>query len=184
MKRRFDSGIPLLIFFMKWLIAFIIILLALFQTSVASNFAIGSIVPNFLLSFLIALAFLKNFRQSIAYAFLGGLLLDLIIGWPFGLILLAFILIIALVNLISSDFLETTNLAIVAGIGFSASLAYFLLIEIILKSANLLKLTDLSSDFFHVFFHIGFPSAIYNSFLIILFYLGIKRLEKNRNFKV
>jgi rod shape-determining protein MreD len=163
---------------MKWLIIFIIILLALFQLSVASNFAIGSVVPNFLLSFLIALAFLKNFRQSIAYAFFGGLLLDLIIGWPFGLVLLAFILIIALVNFISSDFLETANLAIVAGIGFFAALTYFLLIEVLLKSANLLKLTDLSPDFFHIFFYIGFPAAIYNSFLIILFYLGIKKLEK------
>ena len=173
-----------LIFFMKLLIAFII-LLALFQPTVASNFAIGSVVPNFLLSFLIALAFLKNFRQSVVYAFLGGLLLDLIVGWPFGLILLAFILIVALVNFISSDFLETTNLAIVAGIGFSAALAYFLLIEVLLKLANLLKLTDLSSDFFHNFFYLGFPSAIYNSILIILFYLGIKKLEeKRKNFKI
>jgi rod shape-determining protein MreD len=170
---------------MKWLFVFIIILLVLFQLSVASNFAIGSIVPNFLFSFLIALAFLKNFRQSIACAFLGGLLLDLIIGWPFGLILLAFILIVALVNFISSDFLETTNLAIVAGIGFSAVLAYFLLIEVLLKSANLLKLTDLYSDFFHNFFYISFPSAIYNTFLIVLFYLGIKRLEeKRKTFKI
>lgn len=167
---------------MKWLIIFIIILLVLFQLSVASNFAIGSVVLNFLLSFLIALAFLKNFRQSVAYTFLGGLFLDLIIGWPFGLILLAFILIIALVNFISSDFLETANLAIVTGIGFSAVLAYFLLIEVLLKSANLLKLTDLSSDFFYNFFHLGFPSAIYNSFLIVLFYLGIKRLEEKLKF--
>jgi rod shape-determining protein MreD len=169
---------------MKRLIIFIIILLVLLQPSAASNFSIGSVVPNFLLSFLIALAFLKNFRQSITYAFFGGLLLDLIIGWPFGLILLAFILIIALVNFISSDFLETANLAIVAGIGFSAVLVYFLLIEVLLKSANILKLTDLSPDFFYNFFHLGFPAAVYNSFLIVLFYLGIKKLEKRNFFKV
>jgi rod shape-determining protein MreD len=163
---------------MKYLLIFIIIFLILIQSSVASNLAIKLVVPNFLLSFLIALCLFKNFQQSIGYAFFGGLFLDLIIGWPFGLITLSFILTIALVKFVFSNFLETTNLAIVAGVGFAAVLIYYLSIEILLKSANLIKLTDLSSDFFYNIFHLGFPAAIYNTFLIVLFYLGIKKLEK------
>ena len=162
---------------MKWLIIFIIIFLVLIQSSVASNFAIKSIAPNFLLSFLIALAFFKNFQQSVGYAFFGGLFLDLIIGLPFGLITFGFVLTIALVNFIFSNFLAARNLLIIAGLGFAAILFYFLSVEILLKLANLIKLTDLSSDFFYNILHLGFPSAIYNTFLIVLFYLGIGRLE-------
>jgi len=162
---------------MRYLLICIIILLVIFQLSIASYFAIRSITPNFLLSFLIALAFLKNFKESVIYAFFGGLFLDLIIGWPFGLIIISFILTIALVNFVISNFLVTSNLLIIIGVGFAAVLFYFFSIEILLKTANLMNLTDLSSDFFYNFLHLGFPSALYNTFLIVLFYLGIKRIE-------
>jgi rod shape-determining protein MreD len=165
---------------MRYLLIFIIILLVLFQSSVADDLVVKSAVPNFLLSFLIAFSLLKNFRESIACAFFGGILLDLIVGWPFGLITLSFILTVGLANFLISNFLQTENLAVIAGFSFAVVLFYFLLNGILLKSANFLKLTELSPDLFYNFIHLGLPSAVYNIFLIVLFYLGIKKLEKNQ----
>ncbi|MCC7353549.1 MAG: rod shape-determining protein MreD [Anaerolineae bacterium] len=63
--------------------------MALLQVTVAPHITLAGVKPDLMLSIVVSWSLLRGVREGIAWAFLGGLWLDLFAGGPFGISALA-----------------------------------------------------------------------------------------------
>jgi len=131
------------------------------------------VIPNIVLSFLIASVLLGKIRSVFIMAFLAGLILDITSGLPFGVITASLILAVFTVNALSSKFLKSPEFFILAPIGFLGVAVYNLALLIL---ANISNSSAVLEEIGQVFFMI-ILKVIVELVLALIFYGFILRLR-------
>ena len=103
---------------------FLILLLGLLQTSVFPYFEIAGIRPSLVLMAAITLATMSNDSRSLYWAFLGGLLIDLLSAAPVGANTLIFTLLVYIIGGQGRRF-DRANVVFSVLAGAAATLLYY-----------------------------------------------------------
>lgn len=112
------------------MVLFLFIILVLFltiiQTSFLPHFELLSSVPNLILVFVVSWCILKNYKNGLLSAVLGGFLLDLFSSTFFGINMISLTVTMILIYIIISNFVDMNNIYTRIGIISLATLFYYL----------------------------------------------------------
>ncbi|MFC1686349.1 rod shape-determining protein MreD [Patescibacteria group bacterium] len=161
---------------MRNFIGFIILLLAgILQISFLPHLTVLNIVPNLVLALLIIWAFSRPPEQSIIWAIMGGLILDIFSASTFGIFTLLCILITFLVSFVKKNFIGDVNFIFKISIAFFGFLFFNLMYFLINKLFVLIHLESISLNTTDYLLKIT-PLEIFYS--LIIFIILVKPLEK------
>jgi rod shape-determining protein MreD len=157
---------------LRYLFGFLaLILLSVFQTTIAEDFAFGSVPvkPNFLLIAVIMYAFYNGYIKGAICGLTVGILQDLLTGINFGLYTLLGVLIGLGVGYLNKRFYRDSPIFMTLSV-FVGTFVYELITGIILN----IKAFDFQTILFGMRFVI-LPESLYN-FLIAVIIYGVLRL--------
>lgn len=106
----------------------IILLLSIIQASFLPHFELLSSVPNLMLVFVISWCILKNYKNGLLGAILGGFFLDLFSSTFFGINMVSLTITMIITYLIIINFVDMNNIYSRIGIITFATLFYHLLV--------------------------------------------------------
>ena len=144
--------------------------LALLQTSLVGHFAVRGILPSIVLIAVVNWGILRGMDEGMLWAFVGGVCLDALSGWPFGTNTLALVVVASVVSLGESTFMRTHALLPLATV-FAATILFYLVALFILES------TQHPVDWIPAVRDVVLPAAIYNAVLNLVLFRLIQRLE-------
>lgn len=154
----------------------VVLAAALSQVVVSQFGPLSGLKPDFVLVMVATAGLLLSFRQAVVLAILGGLLLDLFSGMPFGFITLVLILIVVLVRLPSRDLVEVNPLVCMVIIALSTGVYYSLFALAITAMGG-------EPDWLYLPTSVILPSVVMNSLLSPFAFL-LYRLVGRRALKV
>lgn len=134
------------------------------QILIAPLISFSSIVPNFLVALVIVLSIVRRSDTTYVYAFVLGLISDLLSQTPVGLTPLL-LLIASFVLSRAFEVLDKTSFAMPIIACLIAALIYELLVAIVLL------LLGYSAGFFDLLLYRVIPGALYNVIICALFFL-------------
>lgn len=114
-----------------FLFVFLILLLAVIQASFLPHFELLGSVPNLMLVFVISWCILKNYKKGLLSAVLGGFFLDLFSSIFFGLNMISLLVVMIVVYLITTNFVDVNNVYTRIGVISLATVFYYLFILLI-----------------------------------------------------
>ncbi|MBE0475531.1 MAG: rod shape-determining protein MreD [Coriobacteriia bacterium] len=141
----------------------------LLQVAIAPEFAIGGVVPNFLLLVVVVIALVEGPRHGASAGFAAGLLLDLLGTSPVG----PWALVLTLVgygagalqaNMFAAGWLMPVTVALVAALG--AELGYWLVLSVL----------GVGGPFVSTLAGVVLPGAVYDTVLALLVFPWLARL--------
>src|ERR1035437_2720160 len=143
-----------------------LILLAVFQCTVAENFSFGSvpIKPNFLLIAIIMYSFYNGYIKGAVCGLTAGIMQDLLTGMNFGLYTILGVLIGIGVGYLNKRFYRDNPIFITLSV-FAGTFVYELITGTILN----IKMLDFQTILFAIRFVI-LPEALYNFLIAIVIY--------------
>ena len=142
-----------------------LLLVSLLQSTLSPRLQIGAVWPDFLLLVVMSWALLRRANEALLWSLLGGLIVDLVSGGPFGGTVMALIAVTAVASLMANGaFQGRTILPVVAA--FVATLAFHGVYVLAML------LVGQRVDGLDALLRIALPSAVYNSALS-LFVFGI-----------
>ncbi len=151
-----------------FLLTLLISLLAILQASFLPHFELLGSVPNLMLVFVISWCILKNYKNGLYGAVLGGFLLDLFSSTFFGINMISLIITMIIIYLIISHFVDMNNIYTRIGIITLATLFYYLLIFLIFF---ILKFVDLKFvGYLQPLWYKILGGIVLNIILMFLFY--------------
>lgn len=145
--------------------------LALLQVSFAGHVAVRGAIPGIMLVTVVDWGILRGMDEGVIWAFVGGVLLDGLSGYPFGTNTVALVLVASAVSLGRGTFIRTHALLPLATV-FAATLLYYLVVLFILES------THHPVDWLVTLRSIALPIAIYNALLNLGAFPLLRRLEE------
>lgn len=145
-------------------------ILALTQGSVAAHLAVRGVVPGLLLVVVVCWGILRGMDQGMLWAFLGGLMLDILSGWPLGTNTVSLVVVASLVSLGEGTFIRTHAVLPIVTI-FAATVLYYLIVFFILES------TQHPVDWIAGIRYVALPCALYNAVLTVVAFPLVRRLE-------
>jgi len=149
-----------------FLIILLLLLVVVLESASASLFDFLEVSPNLVLSLVLSLVLLKDFRQVWRYLLVIGLLADFFSGLPFGLISLSLVITGYSVSLLNRTTFSAVSFWVIAGFAFLGTFFY---------------------NFLQIFFYRLFFSPIsvglnylllesfYNFLIILIFFHGLKK---------
>jgi rod shape-determining protein MreD len=162
-SRRFNPGL----FTALWLLP----LIALLQIGLAPHFTVRGALPGLMLVMVVNWGILRGVEEGIIWAFIGGLCIDSLSGWPFGTSTVALVLVTFGVSLGHGTFIRTHVLLPPATI-FGATVLYYLIALFVLVS------TQHDVSWLAALGSMVLPAALYNSILNIPGFWLAQRLEQ------
>ncbi|MDY7041187.1 MAG: rod shape-determining protein MreD [Chloroflexota bacterium] len=145
--------------------------LALIQSTVLPYVTIIGMKPELMLLVVVSWSLLRGAREGMAWAFIGGMFLDMLSGAPFGTITVALLLVSFLSGLGESTIFRThIVLPLVASL--LTTVAYDLTIMLILV------LTGRPVAWLDSMMHVVLPSAVVNTLLMPLVFWPLQRLHR------
>lgn len=165
---------------MKFLsVLFLILVLFLIQIAILPQIVPGWIIPNLLLVAAIFFSFYsQDYWQSLSFAFISGVLLDLYSGASFGVIFIPFLLIATLIDFSSRRIINKTNFA-TFGISIVAGTIFYFIFQMgLLKVYEILKVgdVDMFGGSYIIFLEIIAGVAAVNLLLAAIFYIPFKKI--------
>lgn len=139
------------------------------QIIFAPPLTLFSVVPNFIVAFVVVLAIMRRPDSTYGYAFVLGLIADLLAQTPVGLTSLLLLIATFAVSRIF-EVLDNTNLSM-SLIGIALTLLAFELVFMIV-----LMVLGYSGSFFELLVQRALPSTIYNSIIAIVMFFIMRRL--------
>ena len=177
---------------MKRLLSLIsIIPVVIIQTSFATHFSMAGYVPQLLLAIVLCWCLLKDYREALLWALIGGLLLDVFSTASFGTSALALVGVVVVIYLILQNVANTDKLYSRVWLGVVSALIYYLVILLLSFLLNSVRLAtapiEISTTFFltvflGVVFNVLFTAMIYP--LLTAGYQLVMRFEHNREQKI
>ncbi len=146
-------------------------LLALLQSSLLPHFSIVGAHPDLVLLAVVSWTVLRGLAEGLTWAFVGGLWLEALSGAPFGLSLLALVIIAFLVSPLETTLLRqhiVFLIAIVAAASFIHGAIYLVL----------LRLSGNPGATLAALWRIVIPAALYTSLLTPIAYPGLRWLHR------
>ena len=161
---------------MRNFIGFIILLLAvIIQVSFLPHLTVLNLAPNLVLALLIIWAFLRPPEQSVIWAIIGGLFLDIFSVSTFGTFTLLCVLITFSISFIKKNFISDINFLFKILIAFLGFLSFNIVYFLINKLLVLVHLESTALNTIDYLFKIT-PLEIFYS--LIIFIILLKPLEK------
>lgn len=157
---------------MGYYIAFpLLALIVALQSSVIPQVRVAGVQPD--LVFLIVVLWSANaeLEEGVFWAFVGGIMQDLLSITPIGTSTIAMLGAVFAVNLISRQ-LYRVNLILVMGIITIGTVVYHFVIQFVLT------LNGLGLSFFEILTQIVAPTLVYNLVLVIPIYVFLRRIQK------
>ena len=145
-------------------------ILVLLQATLASHVAVRGILPGIVLIALVNWGILRGMDEGMLWAFIGGLLLAVFSGYPFGTNTVALVIVASLVSLGQGTFIRTHGLLPLATV-FLATILYYVIVLFILES------TQHPVDWVAVLRNVAIPVGLYNAILNIPGFPLTRRLE-------
>jgi rod shape-determining protein MreD len=161
--RRFNPGL----FTALWLLPVV----ALLQIALAPHFSIRGALPGLMLVAVVNWGILRGVEEGMIWAFIGGIFVDALAGWPFGTSTVALVLVTFAVSLGQGTFIRTHALLPLATV-FGATILYYSVAFFVLTSTH----TDVS--WLAALRSIVLPAAVYNSILNIPGFWLSQKLER------
>jgi rod shape-determining protein MreD len=145
-------------------------LIALLQVSLVPHFSVRGALPSIMLLLVVDWGILRGTDEGMLWAFIGGLCIDTLSGWPFGTSTVALVAVASAVSLGEGTFIRTHALLPIATV-FGATIIYFVIAMFILVSTqhDVVWLTALRA--------IVLPAALYNAILNIPGFWLTQKLE-------
>jgi len=109
----------------------LVLLLTVLQTSFLPHFELLGSVPNLILVFIVSWCILKNYKNGLFSAVLGGFLLDLFSSTFFGINMISLTVTMIVTYLVISNFVDMNNIYTRIGMISLATLFYYLFILLI-----------------------------------------------------
>lgn len=111
-----------------FLFTILVLLLSVLQASFLPHFELLGSVPNLMLVFIISWCILKNYRNGLLGAVLGGFLLDLFSSTFFGINMISLTATMIIIYLVIFNFIDMNNVYTRVGIIALSTLFYYLFI--------------------------------------------------------
>lgn len=157
----------------------LIILLLLLELSLLTFLLPRYLVPNLLLvSLVIWLIILSNFKTVLILAFIAGLILDFFSGLAFGVSALSFLITIFLLQIIKTRFFTKPTFWQKVFLILAASIFYWLFTRIEIQFLPLVALSDFRWSFSWIMLFIMIGQLIANLIFGLGLYFLLKKLEK------
>ena len=149
-----------------FLIILALLLAVILQTTLLPSLTILGVAPNLVLVLLLVLVIFKGFRKIWLGIVLVGLFLDFFSGLPFGLISLALVATVYLIDWFNKNFFSAIKFWIVASSIVLGTLIY----NLFLVSLTKLFQIDLIIGFKYLFLE-----TVYNLLITVIFFYALKR---------
>jgi rod shape-determining protein MreD len=150
---------------------FLIIVTAL-QSSLVPQFRLFSGQPDFVLLLVVSWAIRARLEEALFWAFLGGIMQDLLSITPLGTSSIGLILIVFLIDLIRKQVYQM-NLLLIVGFVLGASILQQLIVTLVLA------LTGRGNyDLFDVLRYVLLPEIFYNLVLLIPVYIVVRLIQR------
>lgn len=146
-------------------------LLALLQSSLLPHFSIIGAHPDLVLLAVVSWTLLRGLTEGLTWAFVGGLWLEALSGAPFGLSLLALVLVAFLVSPLETTLFRQHIVFLIATVtvaSFANGAVYLLL----------LRLSGNPGVALAALWRIVIPVALYTGLLTPIFYPGFRWLHR------
>jgi len=140
------------------------------DTTIAPYLSLIGIRPDLVLLVVVATSIVRGGEEGIVWGILGGLLLDLYTGLPFGLSIIA-LAITAYVTKVGEDNLFSNILVLPLAAAFVGTMIYDLILMAGLQAAGW------SIDWGEELLHVVVPSAFLNAILMPVIYVIIRQLH-------
>ena len=155
-----------------YLALFVLLGLALIQSSWGQFFTISGVHPDFVLMAVVSWTLLHGAAGGILWAIVGGLCLDLLSGGPFGLTVIPFML-VSLLALLGHGRVLGGYLVLPFMLAFPASLSYYLIQMLLLDALGRPVAWGTTLT------HVVVPASFLNV-LVVLFLFPLLRLLHRR----
>ncbi|MBQ8541505.1 MAG: rod shape-determining protein MreD [Clostridia bacterium] len=155
--------------------AFLMLAVVLLQVTVLSHFTLFGVIPNCVFVFVLALCIINDNAESVVFATVTGLMVDMLTGAQFGLNTLLYMY-IAIGVIVVISFAYQKSIKIVVPMCLCASFMYELIFGIL---SFLFRGAAIS---FGVIFSVVIPACAVNTLVFIPVYVILSRLrfEKKR----
>lgn len=154
-----------------WLATAILLAAAIIQASFVPALGFVSVRPDLVLQLVVIWAVMRGVRQALPWAFVGGMLLDLLSGAPMGTASLALVL-VAFCSSVGEISVFRSNLLLPIVTVFWASVLYYLIFLFLLRSHQY------PIDWLATLRQTVVPNAILNTLLAPLPYALLSRIEQ------
>lgn len=154
-----------------YLAVFVLAGIALLQTTLAPYFSFMGATPEFMLLAVVSWSLLRGGREGAIWGFLGGLMLDLLSGGPFGAILLPLVLAgylsgLGEINVFRASFLLPSLVVLGATLFYSV-------MELVL-----LQLLGQPIGWELAISHVVLPALLLNTLALPFVYLPLRRVHR------
>ena len=154
-----------------WLALPILVVLAVLQTSMVPQLAIGGARPQLVVVWVVCWAVVRGRGEAMSWAIFGGLLLDLMSQAPPGAHLLA-LTVVAFVADLGHTVMQGSTALFAAAAVFAASLAYGIVLVLVLAATGRpMSLADA------VVLNV-FPGALYNLVVLVPMFLVLRGFDR------
>ena len=150
-----------------FLIILALIFAVIFQTTLIPFMAIWGVAPNLILILVLFLVVWKEFGKTWWMIVLTGFFLDLLVGWPLGLISLSLVSTAYLIGQFNQSIFSGIKLWTMISLIILGTLVYNLLLFVLGKVFQIDSIFSLR----YLSIEIG-----YNFLITLIFYVGIKKI--------
>lgn len=161
----------------------VLIVLAVFQTSVFPHMLILDVIPDLVLVFVCVLSYFRGSSEGLIFGLIGGLLLDLMIGRTIGFYALFFMLLCFLIGFFPrNNFWENSfvtmiiTMAIILGLIVPFDLILYWMKKISVFFAMGMRGSSIETGV--ALQTLIFPKLLYNSIVFIPVYLICRKIDK------
>lgn len=145
--------------------------IALLQTTLAPHLSFSGAKPQFVFLAVISWSLLRGGREGIVWAFIGGVMLDLLSGAPFGAMTLPLLLVGYLSGLGEINVFRPNSL-LPGVVGLLATLLYNVMVLTLLQILGQPVAWDLA------FLHVILPAMLLNALVLPLIYFPLRRVHR------
>lgn len=155
--------------------AFLMLAVVLLQVTVLSHFTLLGVIPNFIFVFVLALCIINDNAESVVFATVTGLLVDMLTGAQIGLNTLLYMY-MAICVIVVISFAYQKSMKVVVPLCLCVSFVYELIFGIL---SFLFRGAAIS---FGVIFSVVIPAVAVNTIMFIPAYVVLSRIrfEKKR----
>lgn len=170
----------------KFYLFLFILILFILQYSILGVFFQNNRIPNLFVALVTSLAIIFGFEKSLGWIIFSGFLLDIGSPWLVGSGILALVIILwlidkakAIAEFRSKRYLFALLLFLTAGV---SSVAFDILMELILKAERLFSLSVSASHYFPVFEKDYILKTVYTALSVIAVYFFVRKIPQKTDF--
>lgn len=158
----------------------IVVAAALFQSTAANRVELYGVKPDVVVLAVIVGALVYGSRPALAWAFIGGIALDVFSGGPMGSSSLA-LMMAALVAGLGHRTLSRYNMLVPVSAAVLGTLAYAVTYLGILAGLEYLNLADYQLPFWAMLQYIVVPAVVYNAALMVFLVPFLNRVPESQD---